>query len=174
MVATCHFRGDCRGGARRIPRFAASHGPARHTEGSAFTCAGLPTRDGDTPGGTRVGAALVRVSIARTAFTTLAVIRAGTPHVASTGTAVTRNSITRADTSRTALIRAIGTCPCIQFRPHTSRSIADPSPSCATKRSGPAERPNCERPCRNHHARCAARAACRLCDCSEHSTRTKH
>jgi hypothetical protein len=206
MVATCHFRRDCRSGARRIPRCAASNGPARHAEGSAFACAGLSTtRDGDTPGGTSVGAALVRVSIARVASPRTAVIHAGTPHGASPGTAVihagtphgaypctavsragtphvacpraavsradtphvgsagtplTRNNITRAETSRTALIRATGTCRCIQVRRHTSRSIAGPSP-------------NCERPCCNHHASPAARAGRRLCAYSPDSTRNK-
>jgi hypothetical protein len=205
MVATCHFRRDCRSGARRIPRCAASHGSARHAEDGVCACAGLSTtRGGDTPGGTSVGAALARVSIARAASTTFAVIHAGTPHVASIGTAViragiahvasrgfslrgspciacdaptgtpgTRNIITRADTSRTALIRATGTCRCIQVRRYTSRSIADPSPSCAKKRGGPAERRNCERPYRNHHARSEARAACRLCAYSADSTRIK-
>jgi hypothetical protein len=205
MVATCHFRRDCRSGARRIPRCAASHGPARHAEDGVCACAGLSTtQHGDTPGGTSVGAALVRVSIARAASTTFAVIHASAPHVASPGTAViragiphvgprgfslrgspciacdaptgspvTRNNITREDTSRTALIRATGTCRCIQVRRHTSRSIADPSPSCAKKCGGPGELPNCERPSRNHHSSSAARAACRLRAYSADSTRTK-
>jgi hypothetical protein len=205
MVATCHFRRDCGSGARRIPRCAASHGPARHADGGVCACAGLSTtRDGHTPGGTSVGAGLVRVSIARAASTTFAVIHAGTPHVGSAGTAVTRagiphvgsrgfslrgspciacdaptgtpvtrNNITRADSSRSALIRATGTCRCIQVRRYTFRSIADPSPSCAKKCDGPAERPNCERPCRNHHASSGARAACRLCAYSADSTRIK-
>jgi hypothetical protein len=199
MAATCHFGGDCRSGAGRIPGCAASHGPARHAESGALACAGLATtRDRDTSGGTRVGAALIRVSIARvniacaaftrvaairrpfitiavirSAFTTLAVFRAGTPHVAPSSATDTRNYITRAHTSGTAL-RATGTSGCIPFRRHTSRSIADPSSSCATKRGGPAERPNYERPSRNHHASCATRAACRHCACSADSTRTKH
>jgi hypothetical protein len=220
MVATCHFRRDCGSGARRIPRCAASHGPARHADGGVCACAGLSTtRDGDTPGGSSVCAGLVRVSIARAASPGTAVIHAGTPHVASpgtaviragtpqvaspgtavtragtphvgprgfslrgspciacdapTGTPVTRNNITRADTSRAALIRATGTCRCIQVRRYTFRSIADPSPSCAKKCDGPAERPNCERPCRNHHASSGACAACRLCAYYADSTRIK-
>jgi len=234
MVATCHPRGDCRSGARRIPRCAASHGLARRAESDAVARASLATRDADIPGGTNLGAELVRASIARAVFTTLAVIRTGIPHVgsasaaiicvgtprvasigtavicigiprvastgtavicvgiprltstgtavicvgipriASTGAAVTRNNITCADTSLTALIRAAGTCRCIQFRRHTSRATADPNPSCATKRGDPAEHPKCQRPCRSHHASCAARAACRPCASSADSACTKH
>jgi hypothetical protein len=172
MAAACNCRDDCRSGARRIPRCATSHGPARHAEDGDFACAGLSTRDGDTTGCTRVGAALVRVRITRGTFTTIAVIRAGITRVAATGTEVTRNNIAA---SRTALFRATDTCRCIPVRRHTSRSIAEPSPrsSCATKHGGPAQRPNCDRQCRNRHASFAARATCRFCACSAESTRTK-
>jgi hypothetical protein len=188
MAATRNFRDDCHSGARWISRCTASHGSARHAEDGACACAGLSTRGRDTPGGTRVGAAFVRVririirgafttlTVIRAAFTTSAVIRAGITHVAASGTAVTRTNITRADTSRTAPIRATGTYRCIPVRRHTSRSIADPNPgsSCATKHGDPAQRPNCERPCRDHHASFAARTACGLCAGFADSTRTKH
>jgi hypothetical protein len=183
MVATCHFRSDCRSGARRIPRFAGSHGPAQHPQAGDFTCAGLSTRDRSTRGGTTVGTTLARVGIIRTTvFNTLAVVCASITRVTSTGSAVTCNT-SRADTSRTALTSgtnsscctatstSTGTCYCIQPRRHASRSISDPGPSGATKRGGPAERPNCERPCRNRHA---SRTARRACACSEDSTCTKH